>query len=247
MDQIPAVKLETRVCGSQLEFKIKAFVVKFPLLEPQDLGVSPQDIKSFHEQDLTVLNNDHFGLKTVNVLPKQSCAVLHSVTKELPAECGFTDWSSMRSYWMKMYGYTLGEEEDSKPYVYYNVTFGDGPMMTYPEWTVRKSNPKLVDGGSRHTVLKIFLSQLQESISLVCGQIVGLSDPVEGSEKNAPILLDKKLDISNYPEKQNQQKESAASQGDIGEEVCLRRVIEDIATDHQYRDVYFFFENSLVP
>ena len=39
-------------------------------------------------------------------------------------------------YWKNMYGYRLCADDDA-PQVYYNVQFRNGPILSYPEWTVR--------------------------------------------------------------------------------------------------------------
>ena len=46
--------------------------------------------------------------------------------------------------------------------VIYNISFwGEGSVLTYPEWTVRRSSPR--------SVLDLFTMELQESNKLLCG------------------------------------------------------------------------------
>ena len=104
------------------------------------------------------------------VLPKLTRGSLVSITKQLPAGSRFQEWAAMKRYWKNMYGYRLEHEDGSEPTVYYNVSFGPGPPLTYPEWTVRASAPRPVARVDPRPVVQQFLAQLQASSATLCGQ-----------------------------------------------------------------------------
>jgi len=169
-DRIPAVQVKLHMADTRLELTITATTVVFPLLQPDDLGLEFESMKHFIEGDKTsTLNMEHFGLQSVLVLPKLTKGKLVSVTKQLPSESKFSQWSAMKRYWKNMYGYRLEVEEGQEPLVYYNVSFWSGSVLTYPEWTVRRSSPRPVPRSDPRPVLDLFTRELQELNRLVCG------------------------------------------------------------------------------
>jgi hypothetical protein len=131
--QIPAITMEIHLAGRSLELVLSATVVRFPLLQPEDLGVDFQSLQQFvlSEDRNCCLTRDQFGRQSVLVLPRLSSATLISVSKQLPEGSRFSDWATMKRYWKNMYGYRLELEDGSEPTVYYNVSFGAGPSLTY--------------------------------------------------------------------------------------------------------------------
>ena len=123
------------------------------------------------------LDVEHFGLQSVMVLPRLTKGKLMSVTKQLPVGSKFSQWSAMKRYWKNMYGYRLDGEEGLEPLVYYNVSFwGGGSILTYPEWTVRRSSPRPVPRSDPRPVLDLFTRELQESNKLLCGNTFKLEE-----------------------------------------------------------------------
>ena len=111
------------------------------------------------------------------VLPRLTKAFLLSVTKQLPQGCRFSDWNGIKRYWKNMYGYRLGPDEVSEPTVYYNVCFGSGQPLTYPEWTVRGSPPQTVPRSDPRPIAAEFLKQVTSSTPSICGQRLVFLDP----------------------------------------------------------------------
>jgi len=201
-DRIPAVQVKLHMADTRIELTITATTVVFPLLQPDDLGLEFESMKNFIEGDRTsTLNMEHFGLQSVLVLPKLTKGKLVSVTKQLPSESKFSQWSAMKRYWKNMYGYRLEVEEGQEPLVYYNVSFWSGSVLTYPEWTVRRSSPRPVPRSDPRPVLDLFTRELQELNRLVCGntfklyekplmplvEAVKVSQAVEGGNISARV------------------------------------------------------------
>ena len=169
-DRIPAVQVKLHMADTRVELTITANTVVFPLLQPDDLGLDFDSLKQFIEGDRTsTLNTEHFGLQSVLVLPKLTKGKLVSVTKQLPTGSKFSQWSAMKRYWKNMYGYRLEVEEGQEPLVYYNVSFWAGSVLTYPEWTVRRTSPRPVPRSDPRPVMDLFTRELQELNRLVCG------------------------------------------------------------------------------
>ena len=192
-DQIPAVKMSLHLADRQVVFVLSATVMRFPLLQPEDLGVDTGSLEQFVLGDhnsciqrylkififFIFFNLRHpkvctprseLCARSVLVLPKLTRGSLVSITKQLPAGSRFQEWATMKRYWKNMYGYRLEHEDGSEPTVYYNVSFGRGPPLTYPEWTVRASAPRAVARVDPRPVVQQFLAQLQASSATLCGQ-----------------------------------------------------------------------------
>ena len=168
MDLIPAVKLEVHHSQSQIQLLFSATVVSFPLLSPQDIGIHPESIGRLIRGEVPILSSQDFGRHSVLVMPRLSVAELVSVTRKPPVGSCFGDWKSMKKYWLDVYGYNFEDEEDEEndePEVYYNVAFANGPTMTYPEWTVRKSKPKPVGGADPKMMVEELRHQLESRTS----------------------------------------------------------------------------------
>ena len=176
-DRIPAVQVKVQMADNRVELAITATTVMFPLLQPDDLGLEFDIMKQFIEGDSSsCLNVEHFGSQSVLVLPRLTKGKLVSVTKQLPEGSKFSQWSAMKRYWKNMYGYRLEGEEGMEPLVYYNVSFWGGSVLTYPEWTVRRSSPRPVPRSDPRPVLDLFIRELQESNKLVCGNTFKLEE-----------------------------------------------------------------------
>ena len=177
-DRIPAVQVKVHMADNRVELAITATTVMFPLLQPDDLGLEFDTMKQFIEGDSSsCLDVEHFGLQSVMVLPRLTKGKLMSVTKQLPVGSKFSQWSAMKRYWKNMYGYRLDGEEGLEPLVYYNVSFwGGGSVLTYPEWTVRRSSPRPVPRSDPRPVLDLFTRELQESNKLLCGNTFKLEE-----------------------------------------------------------------------
>ena len=104
----------------------------------------------------------------------------------------------MKSYWKNMYGYRLGVDETDEPKVYYNVSFFNGLTLTYPEWTVRLSNPRPVPRTDPQPILDNFVKDLLTFNKIVLGlqfhlepvplvpQVTGVT-PSYGQEEDAAL------------------------------------------------------------
>ena len=190
-DQIPAVKMSLHLADRQVVFVLSATVMRFPLLQPEDLGVDAGSLEQFilGDQNSCIQRylkkillfstcappkvctpRSELYARSVLVLPKLTRGSLVSITKQLPAGSRFQEWAAMKRYWKNMYGYRLEHEDGSEPTVYYNVSFGPGPPLTYPEWTVRASAPRPVARVDPRPVVQQFLAQLQASSATLCGQ-----------------------------------------------------------------------------
>lgn len=134
-DKIPAVKLEARSNGKQLQIILTTAEVQFPLLQPGDLGINPVTVQQFVRGEEGTLGREHFTQPAVVVLPRLSSATLVSITKQLPLGSRFEEWGKVREYWRDVHGVEF-RKEGEEPRVYYNVSFNGGPAMTYPEWSV---------------------------------------------------------------------------------------------------------------
>ena len=130
--------MKLHVADNRVEVVLKASYVSFPLLKPEDIGVTQETVDEFmRADDDAVITNSTFGNQYVVVLPRLSKARLISVTKKPQADSKMSEWSGMKRYWKNMYGYRLDTEDGSQPVVYYNVSFYNNNTLTYPEWTVR--------------------------------------------------------------------------------------------------------------
>ena len=176
---IQAVKMKTHVAGDQVEISLRASLVSFPLLTPEDLGLNSDMAEAFIKADsAAVLTEQHFGCKYVAVLPRLSRARLVSVSKLPPQDSKFSDWAAMKRYWKNMYGYRLqrDQEQDSgEPLVYYNVSFYGASLLTYPEWTVRDSEPRPLPRSDPKPIIEKFLADLAQLNRTVCGQLFSVA------------------------------------------------------------------------
>ena len=184
-DQIPAVKLAVHLVDGHLELVISASVVRFPLLQPDDLGIYHDSLERFMMGDCTSLTRDNFGRQQVVVLPSLTPATLLSVTKQRPesSTSRSMEWNTTKRCWKCMHGYRLEPEDGSEPMVYYTVSFGNGPAVTFPEWVVRRSGPRPVLRSDPHSVVprsvvEQFLRELQASNPRVCGQVFSVGWPL---------------------------------------------------------------------
>ena len=173
---LPAVKLRLHLANSRIEVTVQASLVRFPLLQPDDLGIDIGVLEQFILGNEQCLTQENFGRRNVLVLPRLTRAFLLSVTKQLPQGCRFGEWSGIKRYWKNMYGYRLGPDECSEPTVYYNVCFGSGQSLTYPEWTVRGCHPQPVPRSDPRPVVAEFLKQVSASMPSICGQRFVLLD-----------------------------------------------------------------------
>jgi len=173
---LPAVKLRLHLANSRIEVTVEASLVKFPLLQPDDLGIDIGVLEQFILGNEQCLTQESFGRRSVLVLPRLTKAFLLSVTKQLPEGCRFGEWSGIKRYWKNMYGYRLGPDESSEPTVYYNVCFGSGQPLTYPEWTVRGCHPQPVPRSDPRPVVAEFLKQVSACTPSICGQRFVLHD-----------------------------------------------------------------------
>ena len=174
---LPAVKLRLHIANSRIEVTLQATLVRWPLLQPDDLGIEIGVLEQFILGNEQCLTQENFGRRSVLVLPRLTNAFLLSVTKKLPQGCRFGEWSGIKRYWKNMYGYRLGPDESSEPTVYYNVCFGgSGQPLTYPEWTVRGCHPQPVPRSDPRPVVSDFLKQLSASMPSICGQRFVLID-----------------------------------------------------------------------
>ena len=176
---INAVKMKVNVANERLEVCVKATKVAFPLITPQDLGVDEETLDWFvnADEDCQLTERD-FGNHTLHVLPRLTRAKLVSVTKKIPPgenSC-IKNWQSMKSYWKNMYGYRLGVDDTDVPTVYYNVNFWNGLSLTYPEWTVRLADPKVVPRIDPKPIIKTFLKDLVSSNKVVFGMRFSLEE-----------------------------------------------------------------------
>jgi len=174
---LPAVKLRLHLANSRVEITLQASLVRFPLLQPDDLGIDIAVLEHFILGNEQCLTQENFGRRSVLVLPRLTKAFLLSVTKQLPQGCRFSDWNGIKRYWKNMYGYRLGPDEVSEPTVYYNVCFGSGQPLTYPEWTVRGSPPQTVPRSDPRPIAAEFLKQVTSSTPSICGQRLVFLDP----------------------------------------------------------------------
>jgi len=173
---LPAVKLRLHIANSRIEVTVQATLVRWPLLQPDDLGIEIGVLEQFILGNEQCLTQENFGRRSVLVLPRLTNAFLLSVTKQLPQGCRFGEWSGIKRYWKNMYGYRLGPDDSSEPTVYYNVCFGSGQPLTYPEWTVRGCHPQPVPRSDPRPVVSDFLKQLSASMPSICGQRFVLLD-----------------------------------------------------------------------
>ena len=174
---LPAVKLRVHLANSRIEVTVEdATLVRFPLLQPDDLGIDVAVLEQFILGNEQCLTQENFGRKNVLVLPRLTNAFLISVTKHLPQGCRFDEWGGIKRYWKNMYGYRLGSDDASEPTVYYNVCFGSGQPLTYPEWTVRACPPQPVPRSDPRPVVAEFLKQISASTPSICGQRFVLHD-----------------------------------------------------------------------
>ena len=168
---IPAVKMKFHVADDRFEISLKACYVSFPLLKPEDLGVSNETVESFigsPDPDL-ILTTEQFNSPDVLVLPRLTKAKLVSVTKQLPKDSKFTEWAAMKRYWKNMYGYRLECEDGVEPVVYYNVSFFGNPPLTYPEWTVRKFDPRPLPRTDPRPIMEQFIKEVVQCNRTICG------------------------------------------------------------------------------
>ena len=173
---LPAVKLRLHIANSRIEVTVEATLVRWPLLQPDDLGIEIGVLEQFILGNEQCLTQENFGRRSVLVLPRLTNAFLLSVTKQLPQGCRFGEWSGIKRYWKNMYGYRLGPDDSSEPTVYYNVCFGSGQPLTYPEWTVRGCHPQPVPRSDPRPVVSDFLKQFSASMPSICGQCFVLLD-----------------------------------------------------------------------
>ncbi|XP_023337779.1 uncharacterized protein C18orf63 [Eurytemora carolleeae] len=161
-DPINGILLDINIAGNVVEMIISSETFKMNLLQPSELNLSKKKVEEFMSGDENeVLYTEHFGNKRVKVLPNLSSASLVSITKKLPENTQFKDWSEMRRYWKNMYGYRLTEDDSSEPMVYYNVRFrSTGSILTYPEWTVRSDNPSPVRRVDPKPAILLFLQSV---------------------------------------------------------------------------------------
>ena len=176
---INAVKIKVNVANERLEVCVKATKVAFPLITPQDLGVDEETLDWFVKADeYCQLTERDFGHQTLHVLPRLTRAKLVSITKKIPpceSSC-IKDWQSMKSYWKNMYGYRLGVHDNDVPTVYYNVNFWNGLSLTYPEWTVRLDDPKVLPRVDPKPIIQTFLKDLVFSNKVVFGMRFSLEE-----------------------------------------------------------------------
>jgi len=181
---IKAVQMKVHFANGRVEVVLKAALVKFPLLKPEDVGVSHEQVEAFlGSESRSALTEQNFGYQNVIVLPRLSRAKLVSVTKKLPEDSKFTSWSAMKRYWKNMYGYRLGDD-DEEPVVYYNVSFFNNPPMTYPELTVRKFAPRPIPRTDPEPIVRAFIQDLLVTNRTVCGFAFSLTRPINISNNN---------------------------------------------------------------
>ena len=177
---LQAVNMRVNVAQERLEVCVKATRVSFPLIRPEDLGIGQDLLETFLEADDTfVLTEKDFGRRTLHVLPRLSRAKLVSISKRIPpsSKARINNWNLMKSYWKNMYGYRLGVDETDEPKVYYNVSFWNGLTLTYPEWTVRLTEPRPVPRTDPQPILDNFIKDLLAFNKVVLGRQFGL-EPV---------------------------------------------------------------------
>ena len=94
---IMAVKAKINVVDSCVEMAVRATCVSFPLMTPEDVGVSSEMADRFMAGDKSsVLTDQQFGCQYVLVLPRLTKARLVSVSKQLPTQSRFNEWSHMK-------------------------------------------------------------------------------------------------------------------------------------------------------
>ena len=144
----------------------------------KDIGVSQELVEKFLGSDsMSALNEQNFGCQYVVVLPRLSRAKLISVTKKLPDDSKFSSWNSMKRYWKNMYGYRLGDDNE-EPVVYYTVSFFGKSPLTYPEWTVRKFEPRPIPRTDPEPIVRAFIQDILVSNKTVCGFEFSLTRPI---------------------------------------------------------------------
>ena len=169
-EPLNAVKMKVNVANEVVEVCVKATRVSFPLISPEELGISQDLLENFiAADDSCVLTERNFGQRTLHVLPSLTRARLISISKEIPPcpEASLLNWNSMKSYWKNMQGYRLGLEETDEPRVYFNLTLWNGLTFTYPEWTVRLAEPRPLPRTDPSPILDSFIKDL-----LACNEVV---------------------------------------------------------------------------
>ena len=78
---LPAVKLRLHLANSRVEIALQASLVRFPLLQPDDLGIDIAVLEQFILGNEQCLTQENFGRRSVLVLPRLTKAFLLSVTK----------------------------------------------------------------------------------------------------------------------------------------------------------------------
>ena len=86
---LPAVKLRLHLANSRVEITLQASLVRFPLLQPDDLGIDIAVLEQFILGSEQCLTQENFGRRSVLVLPRLTKAFLLSVTKQLPKDADF--------------------------------------------------------------------------------------------------------------------------------------------------------------
>ena len=84
---LPAVKLRLHIANSRIEVTVQATLVRWPLLQPDDLGIEIGVLEQFILGNEQCLTQENFGRRSVLVLPRLTNAFLLSVTKQLPQGC----------------------------------------------------------------------------------------------------------------------------------------------------------------
>ena len=171
-EPLDAVRMRINVANERVEVSVKATKVDFPLISPEDLGVGEDLLERFLQADPgSVLTQRDLGERTLHVLPRLNRAKLMSISKVIPPcpQARLTSWASMKRFWQNLHGYRLGVEETDEPQVFYNLEFWNGLTFTYPEWTVRLSDPRPVPGTDPQPILDHFMKDLLTFNKIVLG------------------------------------------------------------------------------
>ena len=94
---IRAVKAKINVADNCVEIAVRATCVSFPLMTPEDVGVSTEMADMFMTSDRSsVLTDQQFGCQYVLVLPRLTKARLVSISKQLPSQSKYSEWNHMK-------------------------------------------------------------------------------------------------------------------------------------------------------
>lgn len=94
---IQAVRAKINVADDCIEMALRATCVSFPLMTPEDVGVSMEMADMFMASDRSaVLTDQQFGCQYVLVLPRLTKARLVSISKQLPTQSRFCEWNHMK-------------------------------------------------------------------------------------------------------------------------------------------------------